>query len=166
MGPADSAARRLSACRKARPARGRMRITRVASIHPHPLPRIAVVGRRWRLNFVSRVARRVSAMLTPTELRDWFAEIRTRTPAPFNANFFYRGSQDRRLGVASRDGRPCLGIGVMKMTGISGAPPAEPQEGRLSAALGLERLALIPFKAPIATVLVALAIAALAVVGI
>jgi predicted RND superfamily exporter protein len=54
----------------------------------------------------------------------------------------------------------------MKMTGISGAPPAEPQEGRLSAALGLERLALIPFKAPIATVLVALAIAALAVVGI
>jgi hypothetical protein len=54
----------------------------------------------------------------------------------------------------------------MRRSGISSAPPAEPQSGRLSAALGLERLALIPFKAPTVTVLAALVIAALAIVGI
>ena len=54
----------------------------------------------------------------------------------------------------------------MRRSGISSAPPAEPQSGRLSVALGLERLALIPFKAPTATVLAALVIAALAIVGI
>jgi predicted RND superfamily exporter protein len=54
----------------------------------------------------------------------------------------------------------------MTMSGISNAQPAEPQSGRLSAARGLERLALIPFKAPMVTVLAALALAALAIVGI
>jgi uncharacterized protein len=54
----------------------------------------------------------------------------------------------------------------MTMSGISNAQPAEPKSGRLSAARGLERLALIPFKAPMVTVLAALALAALAIVGI
>ena len=49
---------------------------------------------------------------------------------------------------------------------MSGDQPAELQSGRLSVALGLERLALIPFKAPTVTVLAALVIAALAIVGI
>ena len=52
------------------------------------------------------------------------------------------------------------------MSGISNAQPAEPQSRRLSAARGLERLALIPFKAPTVTVLAALVITALAIVGI
>jgi uncharacterized protein len=52
------------------------------------------------------------------------------------------------------------------MSGISNPQPAEPQSERLSAARGLERFALIPLKAPMVTVLAALAIAALAVVGI
>jgi uncharacterized protein len=43
---------------------------------------------------------------------------------------------------------------------------AEPASGRRGVAFGAERLALIPFKAPAATVLVALALALLAVVGI
>jgi uncharacterized protein len=54
----------------------------------------------------------------------------------------------------------------MTASGISSAQPAEPQRGRLSAALGLERLALIPFKAPTATVVAALVIAVLAIAGI
>jgi uncharacterized protein len=54
----------------------------------------------------------------------------------------------------------------MTASGISSAQPTEPQRGRLSAALGLERLALIPFKAPTATLLAALVIAALAIAGI
>src|SRR6202453_4489248 len=59
-----------------------------------------------------------------------------------------------------------FGRGSIRRSGISSAPPAEPQGGRLSVALGLERLALIPFKAPMVTVLAALVIAALAIVGI
>ena len=59
-----------------------------------------------------------------------------------------------------------LDMGVMRGSGISSAQPAEPQSGRLSVALGLERLALIPFEAPMVTVLAALVMAALAVVGI
>ncbi len=54
----------------------------------------------------------------------------------------------------------------MTKSDVPSVPPAEPQSGRLSVALGLERLALVPFKAPTATVLAALVIAALAIVGI
>jgi uncharacterized protein len=43
---------------------------------------------------------------------------------------------------------------------------AEPERGRFSIAFGAERLALIPFRAPAATVLVALALALLAALGI
>jgi predicted RND superfamily exporter protein len=46
------------------------------------------------------------------------------------------------------------------------AQETEPQRMRLSVALNLERLALIPFKTPTATVLAALVIAVLAIVGI
>ena len=42
----------------------------------------------------------------------------------------------------------------------------EPVANKLGIAFGLERLALIPFRAPAATVLVALAIAVLAILGI
>src|SRR6202046_2523516 len=59
-----------------------------------------------------------------------------------------------------------FGSGGMRRSGISSAQSADPQGGRLSAARGLERLALIPFKAPTVTVLAALVIAALAIVGI
>src|SRR5271170_6801929 len=59
-----------------------------------------------------------------------------------------------------------LGRGGMRRSGISSAQPPDPQGGRLSAARGLERFALIPFKAPTVTVLAALVIAALAIVGI
>jgi hypothetical protein len=59
-----------------------------------------------------------------------------------------------------------LGRGGMRRSGISSAESADPQGGRLSAARGLERLALIPFKAPTVTVLAALVIAALAIGGI
>ncbi len=59
-----------------------------------------------------------------------------------------------------------LGMGVMRGSGISSAQAAEPQSGRLSVALGLERLALTPFEAPIVTALAALVITALAIVGI
>jgi predicted RND superfamily exporter protein len=45
-------------------------------------------------------------------------------------------------------------------------PTAEPASGRRSVAFGAERLAFIPFKAPAITVLIALALALLAVVGI
>ena len=45
-------------------------------------------------------------------------------------------------------------------------PTAEPQGARRNIAFGAERLALIPFKAPTATVLVALALVVLAVLGI
>ena len=45
-------------------------------------------------------------------------------------------------------------------------PTAEPASGRRSVAYGAERLAFIPFKAPAVTVLIALALALLAVVGI
>src|ERR1700676_772456 len=45
-------------------------------------------------------------------------------------------------------------------------PTAEPPDRARSIALGIERLALIPFKAPTATVLAALAIAVLAILGI
>ncbi len=45
-------------------------------------------------------------------------------------------------------------------------PTTEPQDRTRSIALGIERLALIPFKAPAATVLAALAIAVLAILGI
>ncbi len=48
----------------------------------------------------------------------------------------------------------------------SNAQPANPQSRRLSVALDLERLALIPFKAPAATVFAAVVIAVLAIVGI
>jgi hypothetical protein len=41
-----------------------------------------------------------------------------------------------------------------------------PRGGRFGVALGAERLALIPFRAPAATVLIALALAVLAVLGI
>ena len=54
----------------------------------------------------------------------------------------------------------------MTRSGISSADPAEPQTRRLSVAFGLERLALIPFGAPAATVLAALVIATLAIAGI
>ena len=54
----------------------------------------------------------------------------------------------------------------MTRSGFSSGQSADPQGGRLSAARGLERLALIPFKAPTVTVLAALVIAALAIVGI
>ncbi|MBV9287829.1 MAG: MMPL family transporter, partial [Hyphomicrobiales bacterium] len=47
-----------------------------------------------------------------------------------------------------------------------GGQLSKPQSGRLSIALGLERLAFIPFKAPTATVLAAIVLAALAIVGI
>ena len=59
-----------------------------------------------------------------------------------------------------------LGRGGMRRSDISSAQSADPQGERLSAARGLERLALIPFKAPTVTVLAALVIAALAIVGI
>ena len=55
---------------------------------------------------------------------------------------------------------------VMTRSGFSSGQSADPRGGRLSAARGLERLALIPFKAPTVTVLAALVIAALAIVGI
>jgi predicted RND superfamily exporter protein len=45
-------------------------------------------------------------------------------------------------------------------------PDAVPRRGRLGIAFGLERLAFIPFRAPAATVIVALAIAVLAILGI
>jgi uncharacterized protein len=54
----------------------------------------------------------------------------------------------------------------MTASGIPTAQSSEPQRSRLSAALGLERLALIPFKAPTATVLAAVVIAALTIAGI
>ena len=54
----------------------------------------------------------------------------------------------------------------MRKGGISSAEPAETQGRRLSVALGLERLALVPFAAPAATLIAALVIAALAIAGI
>jgi predicted RND superfamily exporter protein len=48
----------------------------------------------------------------------------------------------------------------------SNAQPAEPKKERPRVAFGVERLALIPFKAPTVTVLVAIMLAAMAVVGI
>ena len=45
-------------------------------------------------------------------------------------------------------------------------PVAVPRRGRLGIAFGSERLALIPFRTPLATVLIALAFAVLAVLGI
>ena len=43
---------------------------------------------------------------------------------------------------------------------------AAPRTDRLGIAFGLERLALVPFRAPAATIVIALAIAALAVLGL
>src|SRR3984957_8908740 len=71
-----------------------------------------------------------------------------------------------RLWSPGQDEYTLLGSGGMRRSGISSAQSADPQGGRLSAARGLERLALIPFKAPTVTVLAALVIAALAIVGI
>jgi uncharacterized protein len=66
----------------------------------------------------------------------------------------------------------CLGLKGNRSREALERPPdqevlmAEPASGRRSVAFGAERLALIPFKAPAATVLVALVLALLAIVGI
>ena len=57
------------------------------------------------------------------------------------------------------------GVPFLKVLNLD-VPTAKPARGRRSIAFGAERLALVPFKAPAATVLAALALALLAILGI